>query len=98
MTFWRWLAIWYRTGVYVRPNAWQLAFLSDTRRNYSQHVPVDQITLSRLDFHDKWFDMLTDNVVGRTIAMVGTWIWYRMTVRHFTKIKSTSVNDGKSLL
>jgi hypothetical protein len=74
------LMTWYRTGVYVRPNAWQLAFLQDIKRNHARGVDVDVICTKNLDFHDKWFDRLTDNLVGNLIAMVGTWIWYRLTV------------------
>ena len=74
---------WYRVGIYVRPNAWQLAYLRDIKRNFSHSVPVDDIRTPSLDFHDKWFDRVTDNPVGRLIAMIGTWIWYRLTARRF---------------
>jgi len=74
------LTRWYRTGIYVRPNAWQLAFLKDIKRNFRNAVPVDDITLPALEFHDRWFELLTDNLFGRLVAMGGTWIWYRLTV------------------
>ncbi len=76
---------WYHTGVYVRPNAWQLAFLKDIKINFRNNIPVDEAQLSNLALHDRWFDRLTDNFFGRVIAMVGTWVWYRLTVRQYKR-------------
>lgn len=79
------LSTWYRTGVYVRPNAWQLAFLQDVKRNFKRQVPAGEIDLKCLELHDLWFDRVTDNIFGRTIAMIGTWLWYRMTVIRYRR-------------
>ena len=92
------LATWYRTGVYVRPNAWQLAFLQDIKRNHARGIDVDAICTDNLDFHDKWFDRFTDNFIGKIIAMAGTWIWYRMTVSCFRKRANPSGQTEKHLL
>ena len=82
------LSTWYKTGVYVRPNAWQLAFLKDIKVNFARQVPVDDVILNNLAFHDRWFDRLTNNLIGKCIAMVGTWVWYRLTVRYFSRQES----------
>ncbi len=71
---------WYKTGSYVRPNAWQLAFLMDVRRSFREGKPVEEISTMMLDLHDRWFERVTNNPLGRLVAMAGTWVWYRLTV------------------
>ena len=48
------------------------------------------LTQDHLDFHDRWFDRVIDNLFGRFIAMCGTWVWYRVTVRNFRQMNSKS--------
>ncbi|PLX74578.1 MAG: glycosyl transferase [Desulfuromonas sp.] len=74
---------WYRTGYYVRSNAWQLAYLKDVKKGFKRNIAVDDIPLDALSCHDRWFDRLTDNPPGRFIAMVGTWLWFRKTKRTY---------------
>ncbi len=65
---------WYGIGRYVRDNAWQLFFAMDVR---SQAGPGPW-----LDWHDRYFDPLTDNTLGNILAMImamGTYYflwWY----------------------
>lgn len=75
------LRLWYRTGVYVRPNAWQIAFQFDVLRARRQHLPPGVSTTPCLNFHDQWFDRLTDNPVGHVVAACLTWLWFSLLAR-----------------
>ena len=72
----RW-ALWYRTGCYVRPQAWQIALYFDVRRNFHQGLSVAQYRLRHLERFDGYWDLLTDHVPGRFAATVLTWCWFR---------------------
>lgn len=73
----RW-RIWRATGSYVRPQAWQLAFLLDQRRNFRRGLPPGGGALTHLARHDRWFDRLTDHAIGRLAATLLTWSWFRL--------------------
>jgi rSAM/selenodomain-associated transferase 2 len=70
--------LWYATGRYVRDNAWQLALVSDTRRNFRAGVPVGTGRLTTLACYDRWLDCLTDHPPGRVAAAFLTWLWLRI--------------------
>lgn len=70
--------LWRETGRYVRANAWQIPFFLDVRRNFKQGAPVGQGSIPFLRLHDRIFDRLTDNRVGRGISMMLTWLWFRL--------------------
>jgi rSAM/selenodomain-associated transferase 2 len=68
---------WLATGRFVRNHAWQIPFSLDARRAYRKGVPVGQGTTPWLDFHDRWFDLLTDNGFGVAAAAGLTWCWFQ---------------------
>ena len=71
------LRLWYATGRHVRDNAWQLALVCDTRRNFRRGVPVGEGGVSTLAFYDRYLDLLTDHPPGRLAAALLTWLWLR---------------------
>lgn len=78
--------IWLRTGAYVRTHAWQIPFSLDARRAFLRRVSVGEGVTPMLDFHDRWFDRLTDNRFGRLMATGLTWCWY-----HWVKWRAARV-------
>ncbi|HEY7744738.1 MAG TPA: TIGR04283 family arsenosugar biosynthesis glycosyltransferase [Desulfuromonadales bacterium] len=74
------LGLWYRTGVYVRPNAWQLAFALDVRRNFRRGVPAGGGRTPLLDWFDRWYEPLTDHPPGRLAAAGLVWLWFQLTM------------------
>ena len=48
--------LWRETGRYVRDNAWQIALLLDTRRNFRRGIPAGAGKLSLLRFYDRYLD------------------------------------------
>lgn len=58
----------YRGGCLVRANAWQLFYRRDLVRNDGRD--------SALQFHDRWFAPLVNNVFGNTLgaALLGLWL------------------------
>jgi hypothetical protein len=71
------LRLWYATGRYVRDNAWQLALLLDTRRNFRRGIPAGAGNLPLLGFYDRFLDPLSDHPPGRLAAALLTWLWFR---------------------
>jgi rSAM/selenodomain-associated transferase 2 len=72
------LRLWLATGRYVRDNAWQLALLLDTRRNFRRGVPPGAERLPILRVYDRYLDRLTDHPPGRLAAALLTWLWFRL--------------------
>ncbi|QSV44453.1 TIGR04283 family arsenosugar biosynthesis glycosyltransferase [Geobacter benzoatilyticus] len=70
--------LWRETGRYVRANAWQIPFFLDVRRNFKRGAPVGQGSMPLLRLHDRIFDRLTDNRLGRGISMMLTRLWFRL--------------------
>jgi len=91
-----WWKRWYRTGAYVRSNAWQVALAHDVRRQFRQGIPAAEMTHPGLTVFDRWWDPLTDHPTGRFAAMVLTWLWFRWTCRKRAKIESPSVHSAHS--
>ena len=73
------LRLWQATGRYVRDNAWQLALLLDTRRNFRHGIPPGTERLPILRVYDRYLDRLTDHPAGRLAAALLTWLWFRLT-------------------
>lgn len=76
----RW-SIWCRTGGYVRSQGWQPAFALDVRAHYRMGLPVGSGATPRLKLWDRWLDPLTDNLLGRLLAMSLVWFWFQFTWR-----------------
>lgn len=73
--------IWYRTGGYVRANAWQLSLLRAARRPFAAGLPPSAVPLTPVLRFRRRFDALTDHPPGRLAAALLTWLWFR--VRRF---------------
>jgi len=72
------LMLWYRTGAYVRPNAWQLAFYADARRNFRYGLPAGEGKTPRLCWFDRWYGPLTDHPPGRLATAGLVWLWFHL--------------------
>lgn len=72
----RW-QIWYRTGGYVRANAWQLKLWHLARTAYAGGLPVMAVDLRPLTVFQRRFDRVTDHPPGRLAAALLTWLWFR---------------------
>ena len=71
--------LWYRTGCYVRGNAWQLALAWEVRRQFRQGVALSEMTTPCLHVFDRCFDRLTDHPPGRLASMILVWSWFHLT-------------------
>jgi rSAM/selenodomain-associated transferase 2 len=71
------LRVWYRTGQFVRSNAWQLvlrrtastAFIAGNAAETVPHHPVSRFRA--------WFEPLSDHPLGHLGAALLTWLWFR---------------------
>lgn len=68
--------LWLATGRYVRSQAWQIPFAIDARRAFRRGLKVDFCRTPCLAFHDRWFDLLTDNRIGYAFAALLTRVWF----------------------
>jgi len=73
--------LWCRTGRYVRPQAWQLAFACDVRRNFRRGLAPGSGHYPLLAAFDRCYGLLTDHPPGRLAAALLVWIWFRLTLR-----------------
>jgi len=73
------LDLWLATGGYVRQNAWQLAFARDARRAFRRGLPPGEGETPLLTLHERWFDRLSDNAVGRLATALLVWGWFHLT-------------------
>jgi rSAM/selenodomain-associated transferase 2 len=69
--------LWYRTGGYVRGNAWQLLFAWQGRRAFRQGKGPEEVPSGSLFSFRRWFDRLTDHPLGQTVSMVLVWCWFQ---------------------
>jgi hypothetical protein len=69
--------IWYRTGGYVRGNAWQLVLQSTVRRAFAAGLPPAAVPLEPVLRFRRRFDALTDHPPGRLATALLTWCWFR---------------------
>ncbi|HBA89418.1 MAG TPA: glycosyl transferase [Geobacter sp.] len=70
------LRFWYRTGAYVRGNAWQIAFFLDVLTGGVKEGKGGSFLL----LHDRLFGRLIDNAAGNWGAAALTWLWFRLTL------------------
>lgn len=85
------LGLWYRTGGYVRGNAWQIPLFLDVRRALSRGGDEDATPL--LSLHDRIFDPITDNPAGRAAAALLTLIWFRLTLWREKQTPSATLSE-----
>ncbi|MEJ2699627.1 MAG: TIGR04283 family arsenosugar biosynthesis glycosyltransferase [Desulfuromonadales bacterium] len=71
-------SLWYRTGCYVRANAWQLAFALDARRCFRQGLAPGEGRASALAAFDRFFDPVTDNPPGRLAGAAVVRLWFSL--------------------
>jgi rSAM/selenodomain-associated transferase 2 len=71
------MQIWYRTGAFVRANAWQLVLQRQARRAWQAGVPPGELPLAPLLRWRHRFDRATDHPPGRLAAALLTWLWFR---------------------
>lgn len=69
--------IWYRTGAFVRANAWQLILQRQARRAWRAGTPPGEVPLAPLLRWRRRFDLATDHPPGRLAAALLTWLWFR---------------------
>ncbi len=70
------LAIWFRSGSYVRGHAWQLAFALDAKRAFEKGVPPGQGKARWVNLFEPVYNLLTDNPLGRLAATLLLWLWF----------------------
>lgn len=68
--------LWYRTGAYVRGNAWQIAFFLDLLTGGTGKGKGGRF----LALHDRLLGRLIDNRGGDWCAALITWLWFRLTL------------------
>lgn len=68
------LRLWYRTGEFVRSNAWQLALWRALRRDRSLRETAAAATVAGFR---RWYEPLTAHPPGRLLAALLTWLWFR---------------------
>ncbi|NJC88332.1 MAG: glycosyltransferase [Desulfuromonas sp.] len=69
--------IWYRSGGYVRGNAWQLMLRRSARRAFDAGLPPEAVSLEPVLRFRHRFNVLTDHPPGRFAAALLTWLWFR---------------------
>lgn len=73
------LRLWYRTGRYVRPQAWQIAFFFDVYRAYGSGKSSTPIDTTLLDRFAPVYEKTTDNIPGRVAVTILVWMWFQLT-------------------
>lgn len=80
--------VWWQAGAYVRSHAWQLVFALDARRAYRRRLPVGCGQMPLTSAFEPIFDLLTDNVLGRLVAMMLLRCWFVVTGRWLKRKES----------
>ncbi len=70
--------LWYRTGAFVRANAWQIAYYFDVKKNFRRQLPAGAGSTPTLRFFERHLDPLIDHPAGRLTAAVLTWSWFHV--------------------
>ena len=70
------LSLWYRTGGYVRSNAWQLAFACDSLRNFRRGMPPGAGETPFLSIYDRHIEALTNNKVASLLTSLLVRCWF----------------------
>ena len=71
------LRVWYRTGQFVRSNAWQLVLRRTARTAYAAGAAADSVSLRPVTRFRAWFEPLSDHLLGHLGAALLTWLWFR---------------------
>jgi len=71
------LRVWYRTGQFVRSNAWQLVLRRSARTAYAAGQTAASVSLSPVTRFRTWFEPLSNHPLGHLGAMLLTWLWFR---------------------
>jgi rSAM/selenodomain-associated transferase 2 len=71
------LRVWYRTGQFVRSNAWQLVLRRTARSAYAAGAAAKSVSLGPVSRFRAWFEPLTDHPLGYLGAALLTWLWFR---------------------
>lgn len=71
------LRIWYRTGEFVRGNAWQLVLRRKVRLARAAGKSPEAVTVADIERVRRRFDLLTGHPPGRLAAALLTWLWFR---------------------
>ncbi|QXE89298.1 TIGR04283 family arsenosugar biosynthesis glycosyltransferase [Geomonas subterranea] len=69
--------LWWRTGAYVRGNAWQIAFFLDV---VTGGIREEGRGGRVLHLYDRFLARLIDNRGGDLAAALLTWLWFRLTL------------------
>ncbi len=70
------MRLWLATGRYVRGQAWQLGLMLDCRRSCRAGDLNSLQNCSWLNRFDRWFDPVTDNLVGNVLSAVLVRAWF----------------------
>lgn len=70
------LSLWYRTGGYVRSNAWQLAFACDSLRNFRRGMPPGAGETPFLSIYDRHIEALTTNKGASLLTSLLVRCWF----------------------
>ncbi len=68
--------LWYRTGAYVRDNAWQLPFAWDQRRHFRKRRAPGAAENLWLQRFERYVEPLIDNVAGRLLSALVVRLWF----------------------
>jgi rSAM/selenodomain-associated transferase 2 len=71
------LRVWYRTGQFVRSNAWQLVLRRSARTAYAAGNAPASVSLSPVTRFRAWFEPLSDHPLGHLGAALLIWLWFR---------------------
>lgn len=78
------LCLWYRTGAFVRDNAWQLLLRRHARRAVATGLPVDAVDLGAIRCGRRRVQALLGHPGGSLAAMLLTWLWFHTRPRQFS--------------
>ncbi|WP_224984796.1 TIGR04283 family arsenosugar biosynthesis glycosyltransferase [Geomonas agri] len=70
-------SLWYRTGAYVRGNAWQIPFFLDVVTGGIREAGRGG---RFLELYDRFLGRVIDNKAGDLGAALLTWLWFRLTL------------------
>jgi len=87
------LSFWYRTGSYVRANAWQVAFFLDVLFQGEREGTTGGKLLER---YDRYLERLTDNVAGKVAATLLVWVWFNAVTLKLALARPATCSPGRT--
>jgi hypothetical protein len=75
-------AIWLATGGYVRSQAWQIGLALDCRKAYRLSGGDAHPADLWVSWFDRWFEPLTNHVVGRILTALLVRVWFSRQLSH----------------